>query len=477
MSLEQLDYRFVTQHSGPHHAFLKRYELAADDACKGSRNDYDRFCADLMGYAADERNLMSAIDHLRANGGTAPGLDGLRLRDFSRMELWAAVRDLRDRLRSDRYQRRPLRRCRIQKHPGSPEKRTIYLPGVLDRIVTRGATQIVTPLLKTVVDPLSFCWPRRGSLLALAVVQRYLVEEGRFVCIIEDARSAFDRVNRQRMLQILQRYIPNDGFCRLAMQLVEPPTRNGILQGSSLSMLLLDLFLTHLVHRPWRKENLPPLVRYVDDMLVALRPEDNVAGVYEQLIHHLHSAGMQPKHGYGKAVVDLRYQTAQWLGYRLRWRHGQLEVRSKLFDISNQEQAQQTHAHIVSIFAKLHEKEEGWRYQNSPLRGLIAHLAPTLPFVNPEEIYSRITAAAREAGYEEVWSVSEVLDRWAADHQRWQRMCEHIGELARGPNTPSREDSVLGLCQGDAECDPSVAPWECCRNCDVCPSFAEIILQ
>jgi hypothetical protein len=477
MSLEPFDFKTVTQHHGPHTAFLKRYKLAVGIAYQGSRKNYDRFCADLVAYAADERNLMSAADYVRNYGGTAPGPDGLQLSDFSRIELWAAVRALRDQLLSGRYKRGPLKRCRIDKHPGSPEKRTIYLAGILDRIVTRGATQVVTPLLAPVVDPQSFCSPRKGSLRALAFVQRRLVEEGRCVWIIEDARNAFDRVNRQRMLQILRRDVPNDAFCQLVLQLVEPPTRNGILQGSSLSMLLLDLFLTHLVHSPWRKENLPPLARYVDDVLVALRPGDDVAGIYERLTHLFNSAGMQPKHGYDKAVVDIRYQTAQWLGYRLRWRDGQLEMRSKWFDISNPDQAQQTHAYLFSKFAKLHDKEEGWRYQNSLLRGMIARLAPTLPFVSPEAIYKQIATSAREAGFEEIWSLPQVLERWTADHKRWQDLCDRIDDLVPGRKTPAFKDSMLELCPADAVCDPSVPPWEYCRNCNVCPSFEEAILK
>lgn len=459
MSIELLDYRFVTQHRGRDCEFLDRYELAAGGACQGRRKHYDDFCGDLLRYASDDRNLAAAVRHLRHNGGTAPGPDGLRLSDYSQIELWAAVRELRDQLLDGGYQRGPLRRCQIQKHPGSREKRSIYLAGVLDRIVTRGATQSLTPLLEPVADPLSFCRRRKGRQIALAFVKR-LAEEGRYEWIIEDARSAFDRVPRSRMLQILRRYIPNDAFCQLVMQLVEPPNITGILQGSSLSMLLLDLYLTHLVHRPWRKESLPPLARYADDCLIALQLGEDVPDVYERLTHHFHSAGMEAKHGYDKAVVDLRYRTAQWLGYHLRWRRGRLEIRWKLFDISNEEQAQQTHEQIFSKFARLHERDQGWRYQNSLLRGMIANLAPTLPFANPDEIYGRIVAAARDAGFEELWSLPQVLERWQADYKRWLWVCEHVNELVFGPDTRAREEEILEFCQAGAIYDPSVPPWE-----------------
>lgn len=461
MSIEQLDLRFVKQHRGQYREFVDRYELAARAASAGSHKNYVRFCEDLLQYLADERNLMAAVDHLRDNGGPAPGPDGLRISDLPRMVLWMLVRELRDELLDRQYKRGPLRRCQIQKHLGSPEKRCIYLYTLADRIVARAALQIMTPLLQSLVDPLSFCWRRRGRHLALAFAKRHLVEEGgNTTWITEDARHAFDRVNRQRMLQILCHYIPNAEFCRLILELVEPPTTRGILQGASLSLLLLDLYFSHFIHRPWRKENLPPLARYVDDCLVTLEPQKKSAGVYERLSQYLHNAGMQPKHGFPKAVYDLRHETAHFLGYQLRLRRGQLELRCKLFEIENDDHAHQTHELLFSRFARLHEMEQGWRHQNSVLRGIIAHLAPTWPFVDPKEIYAQLASAASEAGFEDIWKLPQVLERWSADHQHWQSLCARAPELVLGPSRPAGEAEMWDVGDATDIGDSPVPPWE-----------------
>jgi len=428
MSVKELDFRFVNQHRGSREQFQSRYELAAKAACQGSRENHRNFCKDLVHFVSDERSLRLAAEHLRTSGGTATGPDGIALSDYPEFALWTALRQLRDQIRRGGYERGPLKRCRVPKRFGSREKRTIWVANVRDRIVARAGTQILTPLLQSVVDPLSFCWQQRGGLLALACAQHILVEEGRTHWVIEDARNAFDRVPRQRLLQILRNYVPSDDFCNLLMQLVTPPTKHGILQGSSLSMLLLDLYFT-LLHRPWRNSGMPPLLRYVDDCLILLRSDEDAATAHASLASHFHNAGMQPKNGFKKAVVDLRAETAQWLGYRLRWRRGKLEVRSKYFDPEPGPDAPKTHEYLVLKFARLHERPEGWRDANAVLRGLIARLAPTLPFSDPLDIYRQIAHAAAEAGYEEIWPFSEVLTRWEADHERWLWLCDHVPDI------------------------------------------------
>jgi len=453
MSLEELDFRFVTRHSGPYSEFLRRYVLAARGACESNAHSYGRFCEDLIHYLADAKNLMTAADHLWLKG-TAPGPDGCRLSDFSKMELWLVVRELGNGLETGVYKRGPLKRRRVPKRFGSLEKRTIWLMNVMDRIVTRGALQLLTPLLESFIDPLSFCWPGRGTLRALAYA-RLLTENGHTTLIVEDARNAFDVVPRARLLQILRHFVPNDRFCNLIVHLVEPPKSRGILQGSALSMALLNLYLTHFLHRPWRQENLPPLLVYADDFLVGLRPQDSAAAVYGRLEHHLRNAGMQPKHGFEKAVVDLRYQTADWLGYRLRWRQGTLEIHPKRLDVANPDQAQEAYSYCFSKFAALHERDQGWRYQNSILDGLIGHLGPTLPFVRPEQIYALVAAAGRDAGFEEIWPLPRFVEKWQSAYERWKWFCEHIERWCDEPIC-----GATPLAFADSTMDDTLAPWE-----------------
>src|SRR2546430_3033791 len=104
---------------------------------------------------------MCALNHLRRYGGPAAGPDGEQFMNLGRMDRWALVRELRDRLRRDSYTRGPLRPCRVPKRPGSSEMRTIWVANLDDRIVSGGAAQILVPLLEPAIDPLTFRWRRR----------------------------------------------------------------------------------------------------------------------------------------------------------------------------------------------------------------------------------------------------------------------------------------------------------------------------
>jgi hypothetical protein len=277
------------------------------------------------------------------------------------------------------------------------------------------------PLLDIVVDPLTFSWRRRGTQAALVYAVRLVTAENRTTWITEDLRNAFDQVPRGRLNEILRHHVPNDDFCRLVGRITaRPNSRRGILQGSPLSPALLDLYLSHLLHRHWRcGTGRPPLLTYVDDLWVGCKPGEDAAGLYRELDVCIRAAGMKPKLGPEKAIGDLRDQSVTWLGYRLRLLGGQLVIRSALFAPTSADRLQQKHQVLVAKFARLHERPAGWRNANSIIGGIVNHLAPTLPFDNPEKIYQRIVSAAAEAGFQELWNFDRFLEHWQSAHDRW----------------------------------------------------------
>ncbi|MEX2307289.1 MAG: reverse transcriptase domain-containing protein [Pirellulales bacterium] len=419
MSMET-GFGFVIKHRGPYTEYRERYEMAAADAWDGGDQMYDEFCSRLPTIVSDERNLGIALDYLQTNGGPAPGPDGQRILDIDRMTGWPFVRDLRDLLRSGTYVRGQLRRCLVEKRPGSAEKRTIWVQDAADRVVSRGAAQILVPLLDPVIDEHVYSWRRRGTLAALAYAVQQVMTEGRTIWITEDLRNAFDEVPRARLRQILRHYVPNDEFCCLVDHLAARPSRRGILQGSPLSPPLLDLYLSHLLHRGWRRAYAhPPLLTYVDDLWIGCRPVDDSVALYRELVAAIRAAGMRPKLGAEWAITDIRRQAVTWLGYRLRMQGNRLVIRSAHFAPTSQELQRHKHQLLVAKFARLHERFAGWRDANTVIRGIVGYLAPTLPFEDPQRIYDLIAQAAAEAGFREIWTFDEVLDWWQAGHERW----------------------------------------------------------
>lgn len=420
-------FRRVVAHRGPCRAFLPRYRAEAREALGSLPRAFGLFCGRLLEFAADERNLWEALTYLGRYGGIACGPDRLRITDLMSMDRWALVRGIRDSVRAGHYERGPLRKCRIPKQFGSRDKRTIYIATLADRILTRGMYQIAAPLLGRFLDPLIFSQPRSGVGKALAHAWALTTLQGRFIWLVEDARNAFDVVPRTRLQQVLQRYVPNREFWDLAIRLTATPGKKGILQGASMSSLLLDIYLYHFVHRPWRRDRHPntPL-RYADDVLIMCSNEAEASRYYENLVKCFGEAGMSAKIGPTKAIVDLRRQDATWLGYCFRWRAGELQITPKWFDADRSECSPKYQVFLIEKFRRLHERPDGWRSANEVVRGIIDQLAPTLPFVDPQAVYREIASASQESAFEEIMGADEALSAWEAAHFRWSGMAERV---------------------------------------------------
>jgi hypothetical protein len=419
MSME-LGFRFVIRHRGSHREYLERFKMAVADARDASGQEYGELCSQLPTMVSDERNLEIALDDLKRHGGTAPGPDGELLVDIDRVEGWTLARGLRDRLREGTYARGPLRPCPVPKRPGSSEKRTIWVGNLDDRVVALGAAQILVPLLDPIIDERVYSWRQLGTQAALAYAARQVITEDHMIWITEDLRNAFDEIPRERLRQILRHFVPNDEFCCFVERLAARPARRGILQGSPLSPPLLDLYLSHLLHRNWRRAaGHPTLISYVDDLWIGCRPGDDAVALHRNLVACIHAMGMRPKLGAELAITDIRAQAVTWLGYRLQLQNDQLRIRSAFFARASPERRRLKHQLLVAKFERLHERPDGRRDPNDVIRGIIGDLAPTLPFEYPQRIYDWIAEAAAEAGFREIWSFDRVHEYWQTGHDRW----------------------------------------------------------
>jgi hypothetical protein len=136
--------------AGPHRGacrdFLRRHETEATAAARGTATAKKDFAARLLPRAADSRNLRLARGHLAAEGGQAPGLDGLRSDDLEGHEVWGLVRILGKALLGDTYRPGPDRRVAIPK-AGGAGTRVLSIPSVIDRLVQRAVVQVLQPYL------------------------------------------------------------------------------------------------------------------------------------------------------------------------------------------------------------------------------------------------------------------------------------------------------------------------------------------
>jgi hypothetical protein len=105
-------------HSGSFRTVLRRHEQEARAAARGDRPTRQAFVDRLLRRTADNRILRLSYDLLAADGGQAPGLDGLRYTDLEDHEVWQLVRALSRAIRNGTYRAGPDRRLEIPKASG-----------------------------------------------------------------------------------------------------------------------------------------------------------------------------------------------------------------------------------------------------------------------------------------------------------------------------------------------------------------------
>lgn len=214
--------------------------------------------------------LRSAWERVRENQGS-PGLDGVTIEEFER-GLPHGLDALREALLTDSYEAVPFRRALLPKPEGG--ERPIDIPTVADRIVQQALAAALTELFEPSFLDCSFAYrPGRSALAALKRVRRSI--RTRCWVLHGDVEAFFERVDHQRLAELLRDKVTDDRLIRLVLKTLRAPVADGmkllprargIPQGSPLSPVLANIYL-----HPFDSGMTAPgydLVRYADDFVV-----------------------------------------------------------------------------------------------------------------------------------------------------------------------------------------------------------------
>jgi retron-type reverse transcriptase len=393
--------------------------VEAAAAARGTARTRRDFVARLLPRTADTRNLRLAWDHLAAEGGQAPGLDGLRFDQLEEYEVWRLVRTLGVALKDDTYRPGPDRKVAIPK--GGTGTRTLSIPSVVDRLVQRAVVQVLQPYLDRFLG--DGCLGYRPGVdinTAVALAERLAVEGDRWVWLAEDLKNAFDNVPQRRLLDALRILIPDEAMMRLLGRLAETDGGIGIRQGGPLSPLLLNAYLHFFLDRKWSKL-FPgvPLLRWADDVLILCRTKQEALTAYEGLKQILLPVGMTLKGTPGQAVHDLKGGAEViWLGYQLRRAEGGLEV-------SLTEKAWKRLEEKLEL---AHTKDFSGMRAVETVLGWISQMGPCLPTTDVDRAYARVVSLARGLGFDELPPIEGVRRSWRQAYLRWERCRERLGK-------------------------------------------------
>ena len=459
----------VSRHVGRRQDFVTRAILSIIRAVGQGKEATKAIGPKLVKWIYDARMLREAWDLLAAKGDTAPGPNGRRYDDLDDLEAWELLRTIGQAIHDDTYRVGAEQEIQIPKDRSDPSRgtRPITLINVEDRTVQRAVVEVLQPLL----DPLfgqNILGYRRGHnrLHALALAEQVAVADNRKVFVVEDLTDAFIHVPVRRLLDILAAYVPSDDVLRLIGHLLDTGKKHGIRQGGPLSPLLLNVYLHHVLDKPWRRKwAMTPMIRVADDLLVLCRTVAEAARVRVGLESLLTPANMSLKGKAKDAVHDLRKgESVKWLGFMIS--QGEAGLVAKI--------AEKAWTRLEEHLVLAHEKPDAAISAMATINGWIDALGPCYPFISCPRVYERLVKVAAKQAFDEIPSSDDVTSRWQRAHERW---CKTRNDVRERPEVldsvwaPRPVDGPLGAShQTDTgfNAEPSVvktggghvAPWE-----------------
>lgn len=233
-----------------------------------------------------EQNRRDALAALRARrDGSGP--DGMRL---SSLDEWHAANGdmLMNSIRAGEY--RPDAATIFEVATKSGKRREIASINVVDRLVERMLQQQLTLHLDQLFSPSSFAYRDGKGPMAAALLARSLVADGLpFVCEI-DLKDYFTTIDHQRLEGLLTRHIRDESVLALLHAFLQREVwrsgrlgreTRGLLQGSSLSPVLSNLYLSDFDHYMDCTEH--KWLRFSDNICVYFPTADSASGDYPLL--------------------------------------------------------------------------------------------------------------------------------------------------------------------------------------------------
>jgi group II intron reverse transcriptase/maturase len=273
-------------------------------------------------------NLNLAYKRVRKNGGSH-GIDGMGVD-----ELLPYLREhgesIREQIRRGKYQPQPVRRVEIPKPGGGV--RLLGIPTVLDRMIQQAIAQILSPLFEKEFSDRSYGFrPGRSAHQAIRRARTH-IGEGHRVVVDIDLEKFFDRVNHDKLMNLLSKRIADKRLLRLIRSYLEAgvmigglvsPTDEGTPQGGPLSPLLSNVML-HELDKELEKRG-HRFCRYADDCNIYVKSMRAGQRVMAGISRFLEE-GLKLRVNVNKSAVDYP-ERRKFLGFTFYRKEGEVRVR------------------------------------------------------------------------------------------------------------------------------------------------------
>lgn len=291
-----------------------------------------------LAHLIDEPALERTYRGLRRSA--AVGVDGVTVEQYGG-QLAANLQALRARMKAGQYRHQPIRRVNIPKENGAT--RPIGVSTVEDKIVQGALREVLEAVYEQDFLDCSYGFrPGRGAHDAIRTLNEVVMRGHANFIVDADIVSFFDKIDRKFLMELLRDRIADERLMRLVGKCLHVGVLDGesvldpsqgTAQGSSLSPLLGNIYLHHVLDVWFEREVRPRLrgssvlVRYADDFALCFEHADDAAYVWSVLEERFKVFGLtlHPKKTRHFAFRPPRQggegggATFDFLGFTLHW--------------------------------------------------------------------------------------------------------------------------------------------------------------
>src|SRR5262245_30309195 len=198
----------------------------------------------LYVHVCKPETLQEAYRLAKQNHG-ASGSDGVTFEAIEARGTEAFLEELRNELVTHRYRPQRSRRVEIPKASGTGV-RVLSIPTIRDRVVQGALKLILEPIFEADFQPGSYGYrPKRSAADAVQRVATAIVEHKTRVVDV-DLRAYFDNIRHHQVLAKVARRVNDAHVLHLLKLILSATGKKGVGQGSVLSPLLSNLYLTEV---------------------------------------------------------------------------------------------------------------------------------------------------------------------------------------------------------------------------------------
>jgi RNA-directed DNA polymerase len=297
-----------------------------------------------------KETLLESYKLCKGNNGS-PGVDGVTFEQVEKGGLAQFLKDIQHELETESYF--PMRNRIAQIPKGNGKMRNLGIPTIKDRVVQGAVKLILEPVFEADFQSGSYGYrPKRRADQAIAQVAKGIVEEKTRVIDL-DLRAYFDTIRHDILLSKVAKRIKDDKVLHLLKLMMKSNGKRGVPQGSVISPLLSNIYLTDLDKMLERaisttregKYTHVTYVRWADDLVILVdghRKWDWLyRGIQRRLREELSKVGVEINEEKTKEADLIRGGKFSFLGFEFRrnvnqkgkgWPHYQpkMSARTKL---------------------------------------------------------------------------------------------------------------------------------------------------